>query len=75
MIVDGGTLNCLGKCHIAKITMGEFLLDSLMTTIQMGGVNVVLGVEWLQSFRIATLNFHGFFMRFSLKKGKLNSKY
>ena len=52
MIVDGGTMNCSGKsrgmCHIINITMSDYLLDSLMISIQMGGVDVVLGVEWLQ---------------------------
>jgi hypothetical protein len=43
MIVDGGTINCSGKCHSIKLNMGEYLLDSPMISIQMGGVDVVLG--------------------------------
>jgi hypothetical protein len=47
--------------------MGEYLLDSPMIAIQMGGVDVVLGVQWLQSLGIMALNFQELFMRFSLK--------
>ena len=57
MIVDGGTINCLGKFHSIKLIMGKYLLDSLIIAIQMGGVDVVLGVQWIQSFRTTTLNF------------------
>lgn len=47
MIVDEGTINCLGKFHNIKLNMGEYLLDGLMISIQVGGVDVVLGVQWL----------------------------
>jgi hypothetical protein len=45
MIVDGGTINCSGKCHSIKLTVEEYLLDIPMIAIQMGGANVVLGVQ------------------------------
>jgi hypothetical protein len=45
IISYGGTINCLGKYHSIKITTGEYLLDSPMIAIQMGGVDVVLGVQ------------------------------
>jgi hypothetical protein len=63
MIANGGTINCSGKCHDIKLNMGEYLLDSPMMEIQMGGV--VLGVQWLQSLGIVALNFQDLFMRFS----------
>jgi hypothetical protein len=44
MIAEGGTINCSGKCHIIKLNMREYFLDSPMIAIQMGGVDVVLGV-------------------------------
>jgi hypothetical protein len=65
MIADGGTINCSGKCHSIKLNMGEYLLDSPMISIQMGGVDVVLGVQWLQSLGTMALNFQDLFMRFS----------
>jgi hypothetical protein len=48
MIADGGTINCSGKCHSINLNMGEYFLDSPMISIQMGGVDVVSGVQWLQ---------------------------
>jgi hypothetical protein len=65
MIVDGCTINCYGKFHSIKLNMGEYLLDSPMISIQMGGVDVVLGVQWLQSLGTLSLNFQYLFMRFS----------
>ena len=44
MIADGGTINCSGKCYNLKLTIGKYLLDSLMIAIQMGGLDVVLGL-------------------------------
>jgi hypothetical protein len=65
MIADGGTINCFGKCHSIKLNMEEYLLDSPMISIQMGGVVVVLGVQWLQSSGTMAFNFQDIFMRFS----------
>ena len=47
MVENGGTINCSGKCHNIKLSMGEYILNSPMLYIPMGGANVVLGVQWL----------------------------
>jgi hypothetical protein len=65
MIADGGTINCFGKFHSIKLNMGEYLLDSPMISIQMGGVVAVLGVQWLQSLGTMAFNFQDIIMRFS----------
>jgi hypothetical protein len=65
MIAYGGTINCSGKCHRIKLNMGEYLLDRLMIVIQMGGDDVVLGVQWLKSLGTMAFNFQDLFMRFS----------
>ena len=49
MVVNGGTINFSGKFHNIKLTMGEYVLNSPMLSIPMGGVDFVLGVQWLQS--------------------------
>eukprot|EP00253_Pinus_taeda_P036594 PITA_36594 len=49
MVANGGTINFSGKCHNIKLSMGDYVLNSPMLSIQMGGDDVVLGVEWLQS--------------------------
>eukprot|EP00253_Pinus_taeda_P007903 PITA_07903 len=49
MVANGGTRNFSGKCHNIKLSMGEYVSNSQMLSIPMGGVDVVLGVQWLQS--------------------------
>jgi hypothetical protein len=44
MATDGGTINCSRKYNSIKLTMGEYLLDNSMIAIEMGGVDVVLGI-------------------------------
>ena len=67
MIANGGTINCSGKCHKINITMGEYVLNSPMLAIPMGGVGVVLGVQWLQSLGTVAFNFLELFMKISLE--------
>jgi hypothetical protein len=47
--------------------MREYLLDSPMISIKIGGIDVVLGFQWLQSLVTMALNFQDIFMRFSLE--------
>ena len=42
MIANGGTINYLGKCQKITLTMGEYLLNSPMIDIILGGADVVL---------------------------------
>ena len=56
MIADGGTINCSGKCHNINLVMEKYVLNSPMIAIPMGGANVVLGVQWLQSLGTMTFN-------------------
>jgi len=47
MVASGGTINCLGKCQNIKLSMGEYVLNSPLLSIPIGGADVVLGVQWL----------------------------
>jgi hypothetical protein len=47
--------------------MGEYLLDIPAIATQMVGADVVLGIQWLQSFRAMVINFQEIFVRFSLE--------
>ena len=64
MVANGGTINCSGKCHNIKLSMGEYVLTSPMLSILMGGADVVLGVQWLQSLGTIAFNFQEFFLNF-----------
>ena len=65
MVANGGTINCSGKCHNIKLSMGEYVLTSPMLSIPMGGADVVLGVQWLQSLGTIAFNFQELFIKFS----------
>eukprot|EP00253_Pinus_taeda_P017594 PITA_17594 len=54
MVANGGTINCSGKCHNIKLSMGEYVLTSPMLSIPMGGADVVLGFQRLQSLDVST---------------------
>ena len=49
MVANGGTINWSGKFHNIKITMGEYVLNIPFLSIPMGGDDVVLRLQWLQS--------------------------
>ena len=66
MIANGGTINCFGKCHNIKLTMGEYVLNSPMLSVSIGGADVVLGVQWLQSLGTIAFNFQELFLKFFL---------
>eukprot|EP00253_Pinus_taeda_P006169 PITA_06169 len=71
MISNGGTINCSGKCHNVKLSMGEYVVTSPMLSIPMGGADVVLGVQWLQSLGTIAFNFQELFMKFSMEGKKV----
>ena len=52
--------------------MGEYVMNSAMIAIPMGGADVVLGIQWLQSLGIVAFNFQEFFMKFHWKGKKLS---
>ena len=62
MIANGGTINFLGKCIKKNLTMGEHLMNSPTTTIPISGVDVVLGIQWLQSLETMAFNFDEIFI-------------
>ena len=64
MVANGGTINCSGKCHNIKLAMGEYVLNTPMLSIPMGGADVVLGVQWLQYLGMVAFNFQEYFLKF-----------
>ena len=64
MVANGGTINCSRKFHNINITMVEYELNSPMLSIPMGGADVVLGVQWLQSLGTVAFNFQELFLNF-----------
>ena len=52
--------------------MGEYVMNSPMIFIPMGGADVVLGIQWLQSLGTMAFNFQELFMNFLLEEKKLS---
>ena len=67
MVANGGTINFSGKCHNIRLTMGEYVFNSPMLSIPMGGVDVVVGVQWLQSLGTVAFNFQEIFLNLFLE--------
>jgi hypothetical protein len=55
-IVNGGSIDCVGKCHNIKLSIGECNLESLMYSIPIGGIDVVLGIQWLRTLGTISTN-------------------
>ena len=64
MVADGKPINCAGKCHNINLSMWQYVLKSPMIVIPMGGVDVVLGVQWLQYLGTLSFNFQELFKKF-----------
>jgi hypothetical protein len=64
MIADGGTIMIFQNFNSININIGEYPLDSPMISTKMGVVDVVLGVQFLQSL---ALNFQVLLIIFSLE--------
>ena len=47
--------------------MGEYVLNSPILSIPMGGVDVLLGVQWLQSLGTIAFNFQELFLKLFLE--------
>jgi hypothetical protein len=49
MIVNGGSMKCGGSCENVCLQIGQYHMKSHMFSIDMGGCDIVLGVEWLRT--------------------------
>ena len=64
MVAIGGAINWSRKCHNINLSMGEYVLNIPMLSIPIGGVDVILGVQWLQCLGTIAFNFQEIFLKF-----------
>jgi hypothetical protein len=64
MIANGGSMKCGGHCENVWLQMGDYSLKTHMFSIEMGGCDIVLGVEWLQTLGPITMDFCELYMSF-----------
>jgi hypothetical protein len=56
MITNGGSMKCGGRCENVQLQIGDFSLKTHTFSIEMGGCDIVLGVEWLQTLGPITMD-------------------
>jgi hypothetical protein len=64
MIANGGSMKCGGRCENVHLQIGDYNLKSYMFAIDMGGCDIVLGVEWLRTLGPILMDFHNLTMQF-----------
>jgi hypothetical protein len=62
MIVDGGTMKGGGMCENVNLQLEDYFFKSNMTSIEMGGYDVVMGVEWLHIPGLITMDIKELYM-------------
>lgn len=65
MIANGVMMKCVGRCENVKLQTGEYHLKTHMFSIDIGGCDVVLGVEWLHTFGPITMDLKDLYRRFN----------
>jgi hypothetical protein len=64
MIANGESIKCGGHCENVHLQIGHYNLKSHMFSIEMGGCEIVLGVEWLRTLDPILMNFNELTMQF-----------
>jgi hypothetical protein len=64
MIVNGGSMKCGGCCENVHLQIGDYHLKSHMLSIDMGGCDIVLGVDWLRTLGPILMDFKELTMKF-----------
>jgi hypothetical protein len=67
LVANGGSIDCRGKCHNIKLSMGEYNLESMMYSIPIGGLDVFMGIQWLRTLCTVSTNYKELFMIFELE--------
>jgi hypothetical protein len=64
MIANGGSMKCGGRCENVRLKIREYHLKSHMFAIDMGGCDIVLGVDWLRTLGPILMDFKYLTMQF-----------
>jgi hypothetical protein len=61
----------VGKCHKVKLQIQDYNLESQFYIVSLGGVDVVLGVQWLQTLGTYFVNHQKHFIKFKMARGNI----
>ena len=64
MVADGKKIEKVGKCHKVKLQIQDYNLESEFYAVPLGGVDVVLGIQWLQTLGTYSANHQEHFIKF-----------
>jgi hypothetical protein len=64
MIANGGSMKCGGRFENVHLQIGDYHLKSHMFAINMGGCDIVLGVDWLRTLGPILMDFKELTMQF-----------
>jgi hypothetical protein len=64
MISNGGSMKCGGSCENVCLQIGQYNLEYHMFFIDMGGCDIMLGIEWLHTIGPITMDFNDLTMQF-----------
>ena len=64
MIAFGKKIDNVGRCHKVKLQMQEYNLESYFFPVPLGGIDVVLGIQWLQTMGTYFANHQEHFIKF-----------
>jgi hypothetical protein len=72
MIANGGMVKCKGKCENVKLEMGDYQLKTHIFAIDMGDCEIMLGVEWICTLGLVTMDFKELYTGFT-KEGHVHT--
>ena len=55
----------MGKCHKVKLQLQEYNLESDFLVVPLGGLDVVLGIQWLETLGTYSANRQEHFIQFN----------
>ena len=73
MVAQGKNIKNVGKCHKVKLQMQEYNLEFDFFSVPLGGVDIVLWIQWLQTLGTYSADHQEHFIKFKWlgKKYKL----
>jgi hypothetical protein len=60
-------MKCGGHCENVELQMDDYHMKTHMFSIFMGGGDIVLGVEWLHTLGLITMDYQELYMSFTQK--------
>ena len=56
MVADGKKIDDVKKCYNVKLQIEDYNLESRFYTLPLGEVDIVLGIQWLQTLGTHSIN-------------------